>query len=89
MDQRNNDVILSIGDIMSQPYEGESWLDLTPPGVPLSRRYIEDDDPEWRELNYDIEVVRMTRTATNINNSMNAYLGFRAPKVLRGVCIAI
>ena len=79
--QSNNDVILSIGDIMShEPYEGGSWLDLAPPGVPLSRRYIEDDDPEWRELNYDIEVERRRSMMSKLRKYHGLVFRFRSPQ---------
>ena len=28
---------------------------------PSSLRYVENEDPEWRELDYDVEVISLTR----------------------------
>jgi len=34
----------------------DSWFDLIKPGMPVVRRFIEDEEPEWRGLDYHIGV---------------------------------
>jgi len=34
----------------------DSWCEVIKPGMPVVRRFIEDEEPEWRELDYQIEV---------------------------------
>ena len=38
------------------PGPEDTWLDITRPGMLVVRRFIEDEEPEWRELDYQIRV---------------------------------
>ena len=49
------------------PGPEDTWLDITRPGMPVVRRFIEDEEPEWRELDYHIRVLTAGRIRVVVN----------------------